>query len=171
MNCKVVYPSLPIDMMTSPETNSNGFLPTDHLNNDPSGIPRITASSPVRDLGPGELDYKRCAALHNELLRKAVEGSGRKMPLSPQTYWEAAAPSGRVASLLRPPVIEFLKRAYVESPLLPERGALFYFLKGLAEPSNMVDVYAGCENKSTPGTFIRLYRLSDFRGGDDEGIL
>ncbi|KAL4994199.1 hypothetical protein BDV10DRAFT_189272 [Aspergillus recurvatus] len=110
--------------------------PTDHG----QGYPRITKSSPVRDLGPAGLDYERCAALHNELLRRGVEGSGREMPPSPQSYWEAAAPSGEVTSLLQPPVVEFLKRAHGESPLLTERGALFHYLRGLAEPSRMVDV-------------------------------
>jgi hypothetical protein len=93
------------------------------------------------------------------------------MPTSPRTYWEAAAPSEEIANMLRPPVVEFLKRAYVEYPLLPERGALFHFLRGLAEPSWMVDVYVGCANEVPPGTFIRLYGLSDFRSGDNEGIL
>jgi hypothetical protein len=86
----------------------------------------------VRGLGPGVLDYERCAALPNELLRRGVEGSDRKMPPSPRTYWKAAASSEEIASLLQLPVVEFLKRAYVEYPLLPERGALFHFLEGLA---------------------------------------
>ncbi|KAL2812886.1 hypothetical protein BDW59DRAFT_176887 [Aspergillus cavernicola] len=156
--------------MASPETHPVELPPTDHLNNG-QGYPRITKSSPVRDLGPGALDYERCAALHNELLRRGVEGSGRKMPPSPRTYWEAAAPSEEIASLLRPPVVEFLKRAYVEYPLLSERGAPFHFLGGLAEPSWMVDVYIGCANEVPPGTFIRLYGLSDFRNGENEGTL
>lgn len=136
-----------------------------------SDSPRITRPSPVRDVGVGALDYERCAALHNELLRQGVEGSSRKMPPSPRTYWEAAAPSEEIASLLRPPVVEFLKLAYVECPLLPERAALFHFVGGLAEPSSMVDVYVGFANEVPPGTFIQLYRLTNFRNGDNEGIL
>lgn len=93
------------------------------------------------------------------------------MPPSPQTYWEAAGPSEEIASLLQPPVVEFLKRAYVECALLLEGGALFHFVGGLAEPSSMVDVYVGCASEALPGTFIRLYRLSKFRNGDNEGIL
>ncbi|KAL4958711.1 uncharacterized protein BDV14DRAFT_207500 [Aspergillus stella-maris] len=102
-------------------------------------------SSPVRDLGPDEMDYERCAALHNEILRRGVEGSGRKMQTaSPQTYWEASTPSKEITSLLR-----------------PSDGALFHFVQGLAEPSRM----------APPGTFIRLYELSRLRKGDNEGIL
>ncbi|KAL3428597.1 hypothetical protein BDV09DRAFT_201433 [Aspergillus tetrazonus] len=93
------------------------------------------------------------------------------MPFSPQTYWEAAAPSEEIATLLRPPVVEFLKRAFVEHPLLPEPGTLFHYLRGLAEPPRMVNLYIGCANKVPPGTFIRPYGLSDFRDGDNEGIL
>ncbi|KAL4814824.1 hypothetical protein BDW67DRAFT_176795 [Aspergillus spinulosporus] len=105
------------------------------------------------------------------LLRRGVEGSGSKMPLSPRTYLDAAAPSKAIASLLRPPVVEFLKRAYVEYPLLPGRGALFQFLEDLAGPSSMLDVYVGCVNEAPPRMFIRLYMLSDFRSGDNEVIL
>ncbi|KAL4952023.1 hypothetical protein BDW69DRAFT_201026 [Aspergillus filifer] len=121
--------------MASPETHP---VAVSHC----QGYPRITKSSPVRDLIPGELDYERCAALHNELL-----------------------------SLLRPPAVEFLKPAYVEPPLLPESGTLIHSLQGLAEPTRMVDVCVGYENEAPPGTFIRLYELSRFREGDNEGIL
>ncbi|KAL4795225.1 hypothetical protein BDV19DRAFT_389362 [Aspergillus venezuelensis] len=93
------------------------------------------------------------------------------MPPSPQTYWEAATPPKEIASLLRPSVIEFLKRAYVESPLLPEDGALFHFVQGLAEPSRMVDVYVWYGDEAPLGTFIRLYEFSRLREGDNEGIL
>ncbi|BCS26963.1 uncharacterized protein APUU_60011A [Aspergillus puulaauensis] len=127
--------------------------------------PRITNPSPVRDLGLGAMDYERWAALHNELLRRGAEGSSRKMPSSPRTYWEAAGPPRR------PPVVDFLKCAYVESPLLAERGALLHFVGDLAEPSTMVDVYVGCANEVPTGTFIRLHRLSKFRNGGNEGTL
>ncbi|KAF9891874.1 hypothetical protein FE257_003359 [Aspergillus nanangensis] len=59
----------------------------------PHGWPRITESSPVRDLGPGTMDYERCAALHNRLLTIAVEGGGGTMPSSPLTWLRATIPA------------------------------------------------------------------------------
>ncbi|RDW90223.1 uncharacterized protein DSM5745_01998 [Aspergillus mulundensis] len=45
--------------MASPETHPVELPPAEHLNNG-QGYPRITKSSPVRDLGPGALGCERC---------------------------------------------------------------------------------------------------------------
>ncbi|KAL4969599.1 uncharacterized protein BDV14DRAFT_195862 [Aspergillus stella-maris] len=65
------------------------------------------------------MDYERCAALHNELLTRVVEGCGGKMPDPPlQIYWEAFNPSDEIAEALHPSVIEFLNRAWNEDIML-----------------------------------------------------
>ncbi|KAL2827351.1 hypothetical protein BDW59DRAFT_179138 [Aspergillus cavernicola] len=135
----------------------------------PNGWPRITESSPVRDLGPGIMDYERCAALHNELLTKALKGRGGEMPPKPLTWWEARAPSEEIANTLHPSLIEFLKRAWDED-VLPSHTKLFVFLSGSKFPhglrgnEDLFDIY----DDGDPGWFVKLYESSHYRVSDDE---
>ncbi|KAL3490748.1 hypothetical protein BJX62DRAFT_251806 [Aspergillus germanicus] len=112
----------------------------------PDGWPRITESSP------------RCAALHNELLARAVTGRGPR------------APSDEVANSLHPSLIEFLKRAWDEA-VLPHWSILFLYLRALKNPDDLQDRMDSYEEKGEDGRFIKLYETSHFRLGDDEGIL
>jgi hypothetical protein len=136
----------------------------------PDGWPRITEFSPVRDLGLGIMDYERCAALHNELLTRAVRGRGLEMPSNPLSWWEARAPSEEVANILHPSLIEFLKRAWDESVLL-HWSVLFLYIGALKNPDALRDGMDMYEEEDEDGRFIKLYESSHFRGLDDEGIL
>lgn len=137
----------------------------------PNGWPRITESSPVRDLGPRTMDYERCAALHNELLTRAVNGHGSQMPSNPQTWWEARGPSEEVANSLHPSLIEFLKRAWDED-VLPPYFRLFAFVGGLRSPNNLRDRHSiWHEEEDEEGRLVKLYESSHYRVADDEGIL
>ena len=138
----------------------------------PDGWPRITESSPVCDLGPGIMDYERCAALHNELLTRAVKGCGREIPSKPLTWWEARAPSDEIANTLHPSLIEFLKRAWDED-VLPRHpfSTLFLYIGALKYPDALRDRVSMYEDEDEDGRFIKLYESSHFRLHDDEGIL
>lgn len=149
----------------APEHHLSSSAPAHALN----GWPRITESSPVRDAGPG-MDYERCAALHNELLTRAVKGCGGEMPLKPLSWWEARAPSEEVASSLHPSLIEFLKRAWDED-VLPPHYRLFAFLGALKFPHHMRDHMDAYEDEDEEGRFVKLYESSHYRVADDEGIL
>ncbi|KAL4860566.1 hypothetical protein BDV12DRAFT_209096 [Aspergillus spectabilis] len=137
----------------------------------PNGWPRITESSPVRDLGPGNMDYERCAALHNELVTRALQGRGGKMPPNPRTWWEARAPSEEIVNILHPSLIEFLKRAWDEE-VLPPNTKLFAYLGGTKYPQHMREnesLFAALDDDD-PGRFVKLYESSHYRVADDEGI-
>ncbi|KAL2819551.1 hypothetical protein BDW59DRAFT_165004 [Aspergillus cavernicola] len=136
----------------------------------PNGWPRITESSPVRDLGPGIMDYERCAALHNKLLTRAVKGHGGEMPSKPLTWWEARAPSEEIANTLHPSLIEFLKRAWDED-VLPPYSIIFLYIGALKFPDALRDRVSRYEDEDEDGRFIKLYESSHFRLRDDEGIL
>ncbi|KAL2814768.1 hypothetical protein BJX63DRAFT_442368 [Aspergillus granulosus] len=135
----------------------------------PEGWPRITETSPVRDLGPGIMDYERCAALHNELLTRAVKPRGQ-VPSKPLTWWEARAPSEEVANCLHPSLIEFLKRAWDED-VLPPYSKLFLYIGALNFPDALRDRMYLFEDEDEDGRFLKLYASSHFRLHDDEGLL
>ncbi|KAI9035706.1 uncharacterized protein KD926_002987 [Aspergillus affinis] len=136
----------------------------------PDGWPRITESSPVRDLGRGIMDYERCAALHNEILTRAVKGRGVEMPSKHLTWWEARAPSEEVANSLHPSLTKFLKRAWDEN-VLPQWSVLFLYIGALKSPDTLRDRMDLYEDEDEDGRFIKLYKSSHFRGLDNEGIV
>lgn len=116
------------------------------------------------------MDYERCAALHNELLIRAIKGCGGEMPPEPLNWWEARVPSDEVANGLHPSLIEFLKRAWDED-VMPPYSKLFVFLGALKSPDDMRDHMDLYEDEDEEGRFIKLYESSHYRVSDDEGIL
>jgi hypothetical protein len=82
------------------------------------------------------MEYQRCAALHNEILFRGWTGSGQDW-IQPQTWWENQVPSEETARRLSPPVIEFLKRAYL-IPDSPTPFCFFFYLGSLAPASQML---------------------------------
>ncbi|KAL2821418.1 hypothetical protein BDW59DRAFT_150073 [Aspergillus cavernicola] len=133
----------------------------------PNGYPRITPSSPVRDLGPGCMDYKCCATLHNKLLTRAVKAQGLEMPPNPRTWWEKFSPPEDIMEVLCEPLIEFYKRAY-DTEVLGNRY-LFYFLGGFIGVKYIME--GGGMRTDDPQRFLHLYQSSWFRVLDDEGLL
>jgi hypothetical protein len=116
------------------------------------------------------MNYERCAALHNELLTRAVRGRGVEMPYKPLIWWEARAPSEEVANSLHPSLIEFLRRAWDEH-VLPTWSVIFLYIGALKSPDSLRDGMDLYEDEDEDGRFIKLYESSHFRGLDDEGIL
>ncbi|KAL5359772.1 hypothetical protein BJX96DRAFT_174664 [Aspergillus floccosus] len=116
------------------------------------------------------MNYERCAALHNELLTRAVKGCGGKIPSKPLTWWDATAPSEEIANTLHPSLIEFLKRAWDE-PIILSNPTLFLYIGALMSADGLRHRVSLYEDEGEEGRFIKLYNSSHFRLGDDEGIL
>lgn len=139
----------------------------------------------VSDYNParveGDLDYERCAALHNAIVRHGWIASGRSpddLPL--ETCW-GSDEEGREADAdrLQPSMIEFLKRAY--NTELPDTEPLynfqsrsykfFYFLDGLVEPQGH-EFYALLNDFGDfPGHYMTLYTPNDRLGSHAQGLM
>ncbi|KAL2814052.1 hypothetical protein BDW59DRAFT_167310 [Aspergillus cavernicola] len=111
------------------------------------------------------MDYKRCADLHNEILRRGWTGSGEDPSLfQPQTWWENEAPSEETASSLSPFLIEFLKRAYI-SPRHSGPATFFYYCHHLCSPGDMLsDMFLDSVEKDQ---YVLLYRSTSWNHNDE----
>lgn len=70
----------------------------------------VSDDNPAR--GGGDMDYERCAALHNAIVKYGWTASGRSfddLPLT--TCWEANVGWDDDGDRLQPSLIQFLKRA------------------------------------------------------------
>ncbi|KAL5340971.1 hypothetical protein BJX70DRAFT_84565 [Aspergillus crustosus] len=150
-----------------------------HLGLPTDGYPRITPSSPIRDLGPGCMDYERCAALHSELISRTIRACGGELPAAPPSWWEARAPSKEIASTLHPSLIDFLKRARDEDVLQlqdkqdesPIPVSLCFFISALLYPEGLFEDEDRFSLYEEPGRYLKLHHISNFRCLDDEGLL
>jgi len=129
----------------------------------------------------GDLDYERCAALHNAIFKHGWTASGRsidELPLT--TCWEANEQEWEDnADRLQPSMIEFLKRAY--NTELPDTKPLynfqsrdykfFYFLDGLAGPQGH-EYYALLDDIGDfAGHYMTLYTPNDRLGSHAQGLM
>ena len=76
---------------------------------------RVDEAHPPTSNGDG-MDFERCSALHNAIIKHTWSATGHELSDPPQTTWtqtEYSAPhTAEVESRLHPSVVEFLKRAY-----------------------------------------------------------
>lgn len=129
----------------------------------------------------GDLDYERCAALHNAIVKHGWTASGHsidELPLT--TCWEANEEEWEDnADRLQPSMIEFLKRAYDTE--LPDTEPLynfqsrdykfFYFLGGLIGPQGH-EAYGLLDDIADyPGHYMTLYTPNDRLGSHAEGLM
>ena len=130
----------------------------------------VSNDNPARD--EGEMDYERCAALHNAIVKHGWTAIRRALEDSPATTcWEADAADWEAnADRLQPSMIEFLKRAY--STDLPETKsyAFFYFLEGLVGPQNHT-FYDFEMFEEFPGHYMTLYKPNDRLGSHAQGLM
>ncbi|KAH0032614.1 hypothetical protein KCU78_g2606, partial [Aureobasidium melanogenum] len=140
----------------------------------------VSPDHPARD--EGDLDYERCAALHNAILKYAWTASGRSLEDLPLiTCWEADADEWELdLDRLHPSMVEFLKRAY--STELPETESLhngtsteykfFYFLEGLVGPhGHKTPAYNYDDFEDYPGQYMTLYTPNDRLGSHPLGLV
>jgi len=128
----------------------------------------------------GDLDYERCATLHNAIVKHGWSASGRSLDDLPlMTCWEASEEEWEEGTdRLQPSMIEFLKRAYTE---LPDTEPLynfqsrdykfFYFLDGLVGPQHY-ESYALLDGIGDyAGHYMTLYTPNDRLGSHAQGLM
>jgi len=138
----------------------------------------ISDHNPARD--GREMDYERCAALHNAIVKYGWTTSGRLLEdLPTTTCWQAAEEGWEQnADRIHPSMIEFLKRAY--DTQLPETEPLynfcsreykfFYFLDGLIGPRGY-EAYNFEHIEGFSGQYMTLYTPNDRLGSHASGLM
>ena len=138
----------------------------------------VSDDNPARD--EGEVDYERCAALHNAIVEHGWTAMGRSLDeMAGTTLWESDA-AGWEANVgrLHPSMIEFMKRALntgfpdTESVYSsePRDYAFFYYLKGLVWPQGYT--YHDFEWLGEfPGHYMTLYTPNDWLGSHPQGLM
>lgn len=129
----------------------------------------------------GDLDYERCAALHNAVVEHGWTASGRSLDDLPlMTCWEADEQGWEDnTDQLQPSMIEFLKRAY--NTELPDTEPLynfqsrgykfFYFLDGLIGPRGHETYDLLDDFGDFPGHYMTLYTPNDRSGSHAQGLM
>lgn len=127
---------------------------------------RITEQHPVRNID--RLDHERCAILHNLIIARGWEQSGRSLQdLDRRTWWELHYSSGTTGSLsfLGEDVVAFLKNAQTgHCSNVEDIHTLHRYLIGLSVPDllNANAMYAPEEDDSNKRRFITLYQENPF---------
>ncbi|KAK5120307.1 hypothetical protein LTR85_006513 [Meristemomyces frigidus] len=132
---------------------------------------RVTESNPPSSDANG-LDYERCSALHNAIIRHGWRASGHDMadlPLTP--WWETAHNLPHLAGAqqrLHISVVEFLKRAIDTSPFPDEsnQNNFFFYCPALARPDQSEDY-----EHSDKGDIVTLYYAGDFKSKCNDRIV
>lgn len=107
---------------------------------------RVDESHPPTGNADG-LDFERCSALHNAIIKHAWTATGHELSDLPQTTWtqtEYNVPHlAEVEGRLHPSVFEFLKRALAVSyfPDKPCESRFFYYCDDLSPAGIMFDDY------------------------------
>ena len=112
---------------------------------------RVSAENPVTSTDE-YLDFERCAALHNAILKHGWMAGGRDWadaPSHPQ-WTDETVPEGATENL-HPDLIEFLKHCLA----LEEHGIFFHFTVGLNPCSDL------WERLDMDGDCIALYNQND----------
>ncbi|THX78588.1 hypothetical protein D6D04_05691 [Aureobasidium pullulans] len=135
----------------------------------------ISDHNPARD--GREMDYERCAALHNAIVKYGWTASGRLLEdLPTTTCWQAAEEGWEQnADRLHPSMIEFLKRAHdtqltETEPLYnfcSREYKFFYFLDGLVGPHG----YEAYNFEHIEGQYMTLYTPNDRLGSHAYGLI
>lgn len=128
----------------------------------------------------GELDYERCAALHNAIVIHGWTASGRSLEDLPRTTcWKANETEWEDnTSRLQPSITEFLKRAYstdlkeTESVynFLSRGYAFFYYLEGLIGPRDHI-AFNFEPFEEYPGHYMTLYTPNERLGSHAQGLM
>ena len=82
-----------------------------------------------------ELDYQRCADLHNHLVERGLQASG-DCAVNTKTWWELYG-SSTVSQKLHPVLQEFLKRAWVSWDGSSQAGQLFWNIGSIPSPDEL----------------------------------
>jgi hypothetical protein len=139
----------------------------------------VSDNNPARH--EGDMDYERCAALHNAIVKHGWTASGHSLDDLPlTTCWGANEGKWEEdADRLHPSMIGFLKRAYnTELPdtepvynFMSRDYKFFYFLQGLIGPQGY-EAYDLADNFGDfPGNYMTLYTANDDLGSHAQGLM
>ena len=116
---------------------------------------RVTEDNPATS--GEEMDYERCAALHNHIVELGWVGGGRYLEtLERRTWWEQyGQDADDIRIRLAPSLVNFLKRAYVG----PENDvwSWHYYLSGLMDPESFFEAPNDLDDEYEKDRFIWLY--------------
>jgi hypothetical protein len=139
----------------------------------------VSEYNPARD--EGDMDYERCAALHNAIVKHGWTASGHSLDNLPLTAcWEANEEDWEDdVDRLHPSMIEFFKRAFDTD--LPDTEPLynfmskdykfFYFLSGLIGPQGYEAFDLADNFGDFPGHYLTLYTPNDGLGSHAQGLM
>jgi hypothetical protein len=138
----------------------------------------VSEDNPARH--EGDMDYERCAALHNAIVKHGWIASGHSLDDLPLTSCWQANEEGWEEDVdrLHPSMIEFLKRAYnTEMPdtepvynFMSRDYKFFYFLDGLVGPQNH-EFFDFDETGDFAGHYMTLYTPNDDLGSHAQGLM
>jgi hypothetical protein len=138
----------------------------------------VSEDNPARD--EGDMDYERCAALHNAIVKHGWIASGRSLDDLPlTTCWQANEEDWEEdVDRLHPSMIEFLKRAYNTD--LPDTKPMynfmskdykfFYYLSGLIGPRGY-EAHDFDAIGDFASHYMTLYTANDDLGSHAQGLM
>ena len=132
---------------------------------------RVTESNPPSSSDNNGLDYERCSALHNAIVKHGWRASGHSVAEMPQsTWWQSAHNAPYLTDVqqkLHPSLVEFLRRAIDITPFTdnPDSNSLFYYCNALAHPDHSYLYEQGEED------LVALYSAGGFKSRFRDGIV
>jgi hypothetical protein len=160
-------------------------VPVDDHDVSPRNVPNFPFLEEVRNLRVDEahpptsnangMDFERCSALHNAIIKHAWSATGHELSDLPQTTWtqtEYNAPHlAEVESRLHSSVFAFLKRALALSsfPGKPCENRFFYYCDDLSPAGIMFDDYESFRGDGV--NRITLYLVGGFKEEFHDGLV
>ncbi|CZR67307.1 uncharacterized protein PAC_17206 [Phialocephala subalpina] len=129
----------------------------------------VTPQNPPRAIDG--LDYERCAALHNYLIRYAWVASNRPLcDLKFQSWFDNHGNAANdLRSRLEPNLVKFLEAVY--DPSGSDDTILFYWVSGLTYPDELWFDWEGYSEDGEESRRMTLYRTnSGLLGGHNDGL-
>jgi hypothetical protein len=130
----------------------------------------VSEDNPARD--GGDMDYERCAALHNAIVKHGWMASGHSLGDLPlKTCWQVNEEEWEEdANRLHPSMIEFLKRAY--NTELPDTEPLYNFMSRIHKFFYFLDGLVGPQNREAFDLdAMTLYTANDDLGSHAQGLM
>jgi hypothetical protein len=160
-------------------------VPVDDHDVSPRNIPYFPFLEEVRNIRVNEahpptsnadgMDFKRCSALHNAIIKHAWSATGNEQSDLPRTTWTQTAYNvphlAEVESRLHPSVFEFLKRALAVSNFADEPcdNRFFYYCDDLSPAEVMFDDYKLYRGDGV--NRITLYLAGGFKEEFQDGLV
>jgi hypothetical protein len=125
----------------------------------------VTKDNPVRM--PGRLDHERCAALHNEIIRRGWIGSGRPLNQLETVNWFQyyGQHAEDCRHLLSQDLVAFLEQA--QKIKNDDQFSLFYYMTGLLGPNSMWESFKWLFEDEEERRYLTLYGATSMASHPD----